>query len=86
MNKLKFLKEGNRFYHFVYTEDKEYMIEREEFEGPYKAWWHVYKKETDGLYHTIMSPYFKLRADAIAWVCETYYPSYKPQKKLVKLK
>jgi len=86
MNKLKFLKEGNRFYHFIYTEDKKYMIEREEFEGPYKTWWHVFKREADGLYYTIMSPYFKLRADAMAWVCEHYYPGWKLQKKLTKFK
>lgn len=86
MNKLKFLKEGNRFYHFIYTEDKEYMIEREESKGPYKTWWHVFRREADGLYHTVMGPYFKLRADAIAWVCEHYYPDCKLQKKLVKMK
>ena len=62
------------------------MIEREESKGPYKTWWYVSRRETDGLYYTIMSPYFKLRADAMAWVCEQYYPGQKFQKKLVKFK
>lgn len=83
MNKLKFLKEGNRFYHFIYTEDKEFLIQREDFDNSYKTWWYVSRKEADGLYRGI-SPYFKLRADAMAWVCEHYYPGWKFQKKLIK--
>ena len=83
MNILKFYREGKCYWHCLYTEDKKFEIQREIW-GPYKKLWHVFRLEKDGIYHTIFSPYFQNRVDAILWLHEHYYPDWKLQKKLIK--
>ena len=90
MNKLKFYKEGTRYYHFYHTVDDQFLIGRDEFTKGIMGKWRIYKRKepiaTVKEYETITDRYFSHYVDAMAWICEYYYPGWKLQKKLVKLK
>ena len=90
MNKLKFYRVGTRYYHFYYTMDDQFLIGREESIKGYIGMWRIYKrKEPVGVikeYETITSLCFSRHADAMAYIQEFYYPDWKLQKKLIKLK
>ena len=90
MNKLKFYREGDRYYHFYYTVDDQFLIGREESIKGYIGMWRVYKRKepVDVIkeYETVTSLCFSRHIDAMAWICEYYYPGWKLQKKLVEFK
>lgn len=90
MNILRFYKYGKGYWRPIITEDNKYFLQRERY-GKYRRWWNIfeldeleYKQTGHKSWSTIMSPYFQDKEDAMKWVQEKFYPSYKLQKKLIK--
>ena len=86
MNILKFYRDGKRFFRHYYSQDKQFLICRDEFDKKHK--WSIcrltYESNSMREYTPIQDSRFTHYVDAMKTIQEAYYPDWKLQKKLIK--
>lgn len=86
MNILKFYRDSKRFFRHYYSQDRQFLICRDEFDKKHE--WCIYRLayESDSMreYKPIQGLWFTHYTDAMKAIQEAYYPDWKLQKRLIK--